>query len=175
MTQAVRISRVRGGMAASQPQVRITRVYGAGSGVGQVRISRVRGAVKGFLIGTAGDVTTDPFQTMTLAAFLLPGSPVADTWDWQQLSGPPVTLVGTGPTRTYTAPVSLVKIARTFQVTATLAGFADATAPPVTHTIRGHGGLWRADAATLSWVGVNFVPAGSPFGAGPFGLGSFGG
>ncbi len=79
----------------------------------------------------------DPFDIATLTASSLL---VPDTWVFEQISGEPVLLSGSGGTRSYRCPGRLTELTLRFRVTATLNGTPSVA--EVTHTIAPHAGVY---------------------------------
>lgn len=80
------------------------------------------------------DTTVKALTAMT-TTITLTGGGTADSYSFQQNSGPAVTLSGTGATRTWQAPGTLAGTIITLELSATLGGV---TSPPVlvNYTIR---------------------------------------
>lgn len=67
---------------------------------------------------TAGEdrIEIEPYSTVNLSANTLTGT--VSSWSWTQLSGEPVSLTGSGASRTFVAPALTTTSTLTFQVTA---------------------------------------------------------
>lgn len=101
-----------------------------------------------------GERTVEPLTPVVLAMELV-GGLTADTWTWRQVSGPPVTLFGTGGTRTLTAPAAMDGTTVVIGVRASLAGVSSAerlitiaVLPQI---------MWTRTAADPVWRGVKLT------------------
>lgn len=122
---AVRITRIRA--RSPSPVVRVSRLHAFAAQIdpqppattGVVRITRIRALasppVTGLQARAGADQSVQGFATVTLNGT---GSVGATTLTWTQLSGPAVTLAGTGGTRTFTAPTSATGVTLVFQLAA---------------------------------------------------------
>lgn len=139
------ITRVRAVNPAAQRGL-LTRVRATATQTSAGRITRVRARTVGQISVSAGQpLSADPGDLVTLEATQAAvEGPTVQTWTWTQLSGPAVTLSGTGRTRTYRAPATPGGTTLQFQVD------GDGAKATVIHTIRAHGGFWsRTVSGTL--------------------------
>lgn len=143
--ESVVITRMSGGIPAAR--VAIVHMQGASAGTGQVVITHMQGASPGlFEINPGGPQTLDPFQTVQLNATVATLGVTADSWQWAQISGTPVLLVGIGPSVQYRAPATLFGDTLVFEATGTLG--TTTVAARVAHVIRSHTGYWRVSPAS---------------------------
>lgn len=111
-------------------------------------IIRLTAATSSLTVDAGAPQTVDPFDTITLAAT---ASVTPDSWLWEQIGGPPVTLTGSGPSRTYVSPAIVGGGSCTFRATATKAGSGPGSAT-VVHTIYPHT-VWAGVGAGRLVVG----------------------
>ena len=99
-------------------------------------------------IAPADQLNAEPLSTVTLTAGVVGGG--AATYTWRLVSGPAVTIVGTGATVTIAAPALVDGATYLIGVTATVAG---STSPEVTCTVvvLPHNEWW--------WTGTALAPA----------------
>jgi hypothetical protein len=88
----------------------------------------------------------EPWTFVSLTA-TASGSPTG--WTWRQISGPAVTLTGTGSTRSYAAPAPLNTTSLVFGVKATFADGTETAEGTVTHEV-----LWVTERAIINGVEV---------------------
>lgn len=83
----------------------------------------------GVFVNSIAAQTVEPETTVTLTASLAGGG-TPDSWTWRRVSGPAVTLVGTGATRQFIAPSGMPPAGATVVVgvIATVAGTSSAEA-----------------------------------------------
>jgi hypothetical protein len=131
---------------------RLSHIRASAGGV-KYRFAKLRATSGDYLAVTLGPTnppTVDPFTRVALtASSVLP----ADSWTFAQLSGPLVTMTGTGGSRTFKAPARLTASVLLFQVTATKAGYPNSVAQ-VTHTVAPHAGLYAPDGRGIEIRGV---------------------
>lgn len=105
----------------------------------------------GITLGNVSSRVVDPYDTVSTTVSPVVGSPDAASYSWRQISGPPVTLVGTGGTRSFTAPAGPtggVSQTVVLGVSATSADGNSSAEVPITVGIRPHtlyelaGGVW---------------------------------
>lgn len=102
-------------------------------------------------------VDVEPQDTVSLTAVPFPGSATPSSYTWRQVSGPAVTLVGTGATRTFEAPSSLTGGVVVLAVTGALGGVSgpeqrvSVTVVPQLSWIR------AAGVANGAWVGSKVI------------------
>lgn len=88
------------------PLVRLGAITVTGSTAGAPRVRLGAVAVSGtaaVIVVPPPGRTLGPGESLVLTAALADGS-AADTWSWRRVSGPTVTLVGAGASRTVVAP-----------------------------------------------------------------------
>lgn len=148
--------------------------YSATNGVGTTTddVSITVTSVALPVVNPISEQTVDPHvnDVVTLTA-TASNSPTA--WSWTQVSGPTVTLSGSGASRTFTAPAFYGTNSATvvLGVTATNAGGtssqvqATVTILPTARATRVHGGQWVRSALHEATLGLGFRPLGtSPLG-----------
>lgn len=102
-------------------------------------------------------VDVEPQDVVSLTAVKFGGSTTPTGWAWRQVSGPAVTLVGTGATRTFTAPSSLTGAVVVLAVAGTIDGVpgpeqrVSVTVVPQLSWIR------AAGVANGAWVGSKVI------------------
>lgn len=98
--------------------------------------------------------TVEPMDAVTITAVLATdGSPV---WSWRQISGPSVTLIGTGASRTFTTPATQDGTTLVLGVTATVGGSVSAeqqvtvaVLPQIVWTRTHSNPVWRGSKISL--------------------------
>lgn len=105
-------------------------------------------------------VDVEPQETVTVTASPAPGNSAPSTYNWRQVSGPTVTLSGTGGTRTFEAPSALNGTTVVLGVSGTTSGvtgpeqLASVTILPQLSWVR------MAGVAGGAWVGSKTVVTG---------------
>jgi len=94
-------------LAGINPALRVYTVSADGSipSVPKLRVYKISGAgtvAVGF--NSIDDRTFEPMTTCTTTVTALTGAPTIDTYTWRQVSGPTVTLTGSGDTRSFVVP-----------------------------------------------------------------------
>lgn len=156
-----RVLRLTGTQPASVPSGRVLRITGTGTlpaATPHGRVLRITGTGVAAVIVTApAPRTIGPGQSTTLTASLADGG-ADDSWTWRQRSGPAVTLVGTGASRTLVGPSVMPPSSQgiVVEVTATRAGVVSSTVT-VTITVLPQIRWYRLGSPT--WRGAIAAPA----------------
>lgn len=133
------------------------RAYRAAS-TGTVPASRFGRAYRAAVAGTASVLlvpfaprTVEPMSTVSLTAGLVGGG-IADSYSWRQISGPTVSLSGSGGSRSFAAPSTMAGDVVVIGVQATVGDTTSAeslitiTVPPQI--------MWTRTHADPTWRGV---------------------
>lgn len=136
-------AKARTGSRAGQITSMKARVNGGRAGLVVAMKARV---VSSFVVDAGNDVTTDPYELVTVTAT---ASLTPDTWTWNQTSGMPVTLTGTGATRTFVSPGTLNGGDIVLMVTAARGGSTPATSS-VRVSVLPHSGFWAYNGTVLA-------------------------
>ena len=126
----LRVQRISGtGTAAIlSPRLRVQQITGTGPVPTKPRLRVLRvlasGIVSLILNPLADRSSVEPESRVQMTATVQAGNP--DSWTWRQLSGPPVTLVGSGATIAFTAPSSMSTATVVLGVTASSASVVSA-------------------------------------------------
>lgn len=103
----LRVYRVGLAEVATGPKLRVYKAGLTGTTIvtPKLRVYRVglTGEL-GLVVTPVADQSGILPETMVTVTAFLDGGGTADSWVYRQISGPPVTFSGTGPTRTLTAP-----------------------------------------------------------------------
>lgn len=112
----------RASMVEVGPQARIYYATLDGQTLPRGRVLRatLEGTAKVLLETIPSPQQREPLETVSITAVLLSGG--TPTWTWRQISGPTVTLSGSGATRSFKAPATYTGLQVVLGVRATVAG-----------------------------------------------------